>query len=338
MKPARLWPWIAAAVLLTAALLWWTDWQAEPPVANLAAPPDQQRQAALADETRLYMPKTAGSVNDIKTQLAFILRGLPEVASVDEPLSLPLYVAQKRIVHFLDYHFVDKDLLAKVDGRTDWDAFLDEVEATQLDQAAAIECLVLYHGLQRVLIERLTEADMPALPDKVAQLRAAELHQPALKDQLAEARKLAARLPEESARQKKAVALEREISGMLADHRADMLKMGAAVRLLVTGHLKVVLPLDDAELLDAAGPMANGKQDRDAMARRDAAMVKRALASGPVAVIICGGSHDLTAEIRKQDPRADYIRVKTRGYVNATSKGGSPLPAGLLRIRFTAPC
>jgi hypothetical protein len=69
--------------------------------------------------------------------------------------------------------------------------------------------------------------------------------------------------------------------------------------------------------------MANGKQDPAAIARREAAMVQKALASGPVAVIICGGSHDLAAEIRKQEPRTDYIRLATRGYLTAVKGGGN---------------
>jgi hypothetical protein len=72
------------------------------------------------------------------------------------------------LIQFLDWHYVDKELVAK-DGQTDWEDFLLEVEAVQLDQAAAIECLTR-HGLKRVLVEGLTEANMPALPDKVAQL------------------------------------------------------------------------------------------------------------------------------------------------------------------------
>jgi hypothetical protein len=61
---------------------------------------------------------------------------------------------------------------------------------------------------------------------------------------------------------------------MQAEHRADVLKMGAAVRLLMAGRLQAVLPLDDAKLLDAAGPvLAGGKHDSEAVARRERAMV-----------------------------------------------------------------
>jgi hypothetical protein len=87
---------------------------------------------------------------------------------------------------------------------------------------------------------------------------------------------------------------------MLDQHRLAMLEIGAAGRLLVLGELQEVLPLDDAELLDAAGPdLANGKLAFDPLkvaARRDA-MVQRALAKGHAAVIVLGRSHDLTENV-----------------------------------------
>ena len=65
--------------------------------------------------------------------------------------------------------------------------------------------------------------------------------------------------------------------------------------------MEEVLPLDNAKLLDAAGPViANGKLTFDAAkvaARRDA-MVERALAKDHAAVIVLGASHDLTDYVR----------------------------------------
>jgi hypothetical protein len=118
--------------------------------------------------------------------------------------------------------------------------------------------------------------------------------------------------------------LERQIVGMLVAHRTETLKMGAAVRLLVSGGLDAVLPLDETKLLDAAGPiLPGGKQDAVAVADQEAAMVKKALAAGPVAVIICGGAHDLSAAVRQADQTAEYMRVATRGYLEAVKPGGN---------------
>ena len=78
----------------------------------------------------------------------------------------------------------------------DWDVFLNEVEATQLDQAAALECLARHHGLKCVLLEGLTDADMQELPDRVAQLREAQKHLLELKTRLAETRQLQMDFPQ----------------------------------------------------------------------------------------------------------------------------------------------
>jgi hypothetical protein len=52
------------------------------------------------------------------------------------------------------------------------------------------------------------------------------------------------------------------------------------------------------------------------------AMVQKALAAGPVAVICCGGSHDLSAAVLWADQAAQHIRVTTRGYLEAVKGGG----------------
>jgi hypothetical protein len=312
--------WVITGLVLcawAAVLAWWAPWH-EPEhdqrAADLVASDDlKTRQTALAKEVERYRPARPVLLDDMTAPLADTLRGLPGVDRVDVLLSPPK--PRKRIVHFLYWHYVDRDLLAKVERRLDWVVYVNDVEAEQLDQAAALECLARLHGLKRVLIERLVEADMPALPHKLAQLRDVWKHQLEMKARLAEARQMLKDFPEGSERHGKAVALEREFVGRLADHRADTLKMGAAVQLLVTGRLEAVLPLDDAEMLGAAGPvLPSTGPDAAAVARRLQAMVKNALAAGPAAVIICRDAHDLTEAIREVDGETEYYRVATRGY------------------------
>jgi hypothetical protein len=163
---------------------------------------------------------------------------------------------------------------------------------------------------------------MPLLPDKIAHLREAKEQQPTLKARLAEAQQLLRDFPKGGERHKKALALVQEIGGLLAEHNEDMLKVGAAIQLMMLGRLDAVLPLDDAKLLDAAGPvLPKGKQDSAAVARREQAMVKKALAAAePVAVITCGASHDLTAAIHAADNDAEYYRVTVRVFEEAAKR------------------
>src|SRR4051794_5249409 len=97
-----------------------------------------------------------------------------------------------------------------------------------------------------------------------------------------------------------------------------MLEMGAAFRLLMAGKLEAVLPLDDAAALEAANPFkADGcyKPDKIANDLRENAMVNKALAAGPVTIIICGGSQDLGPAIaRMGKPGCEYIRVTVRAH------------------------
>jgi hypothetical protein len=291
--------------------VWWLPSEYEP-----FAP------ALNSEPTNPDSPASPATINDLAAPLSITLGSVPGVAGVEVRL-LRKTSPRRRIVHFLDWHYVDRDVLAK-DGRTDWEAFLGEVERVQLDQATALDCLVLRHGLKRVLVEGLTEADMLALPDKVAHLREAEAKQPALKAQLAEVQALIQTSEPGTERCNEALAKEASIAGMLAGHRTEMLKMGAAIRLLMSGRLEAVLPLDDAKLLDAAGPIPPGsKHDNAAVIQRQAAMVRNALASGRVAVIICAGSHDLGPAIRRQDPYAEYDRVATPGYHEVKNSAAS---------------
>jgi hypothetical protein len=238
---------------------------------------------------------------------------LPGVLRVD--IALSSAQPAKRVIHFLDWHFVGRDHLAKAAGRDltddEYSRHLLQVELVQVDQLAALDCLAKHHRLKRVLAERLTDDDMPALPAKVTDLRHAET---ALATQLADVRALLAAEKPGSDRYAKAARLEKELEALEDERRRDLLKVGAAIRLMVSGRLHAVLPLDDAALLDAASPLRPGGLDPAALAKREGAMVGRALVDGPVSVIVCGGAHDLTAAFKRQALECEYLRVTTHGY------------------------
>jgi hypothetical protein len=332
---------IAAGVV---AVLWYLsepeplDGQVEVPVANVQDAPGSQQDLynkAVAD----YVPKVKGRIDDLTVPAAEVLRQLPGVASVDQPLK-PAHPTA-RLVQLRDWHYVTKEWFAKDmhlgAGRppmaSDFDLryqdFLVGVEQVQMEQMATLRCLIKYHDLKRVYIERLTPEQMPAFKDKIAALREAEPHQDALRKRSKDAWVLveqwAADGETATARHAKALALALEIAGMLEQHRLAMLEIGAAGRLLVSGELEEVLPLDDAELLDAAGPvLANGKLAFDPLkvAARQDAMVQRALAKDHAAVIVLGGSHDLTDSVRGVvGEGCEYIRVTGHAFREYAGEG-----------------
>jgi len=122
-------------------------------------------------------------------------------------------------------------------------------------------------------------------------------------------------------RRKKLTALEKEIVDMQAAHRHDKLEMGAAFGLVVDGQLESVLPLDNAALLAAAKPVLTDgafKAEPTAVSKRERAMIANALKAGPVAVIVCGGGHDLTTAVREVAGKGcEYVRVTGPAYLKA---------------------
>src|SRR5262249_55662902 len=154
------------------------------------------------------------------------------------------------------------------------------------------------HG---ALVEHLHQL----LPGHRVELKEAGKHVPDLHRQLGEVRQLLASMSvggrEGTERYGKAQAVERDILGLLHEQRLDVLRFAAAGWLLAAGEIEAVLPLDDAELLDAARPVTPAGEVKAGAAKvraRQDARVKAVLQSGPVALIALGGAHDLAASVR----------------------------------------
>ncbi len=94
--------------------------------------------------------------------------------------------------------------------------------------------------------------------------------------------------------------------------RLTRLEAGVVARLLEEGAIDNALPLESQQALQDAKPVKAGKIefDADAIHERRKAMVKQLPAQG-LAVIVLGGSHDLT---RYLPEGTQYIRVKVKGY------------------------
>jgi hypothetical protein len=111
---------------------------------------------------------------------------------------------------------------------------------------------------------------------------------------------------------------------LLAQPERELLELGAPARLLAGVELAEVLPLEDTRLLAEARPVgADGKIRVDATRAeaREAAIVAAALRHGPVAVIVLGGGHDLSAQVRRLGGgRCDHLRVTTARYREAAGE------------------
>jgi hypothetical protein len=111
---------------------------------------------------------------------------------------------------------------------------------------------------------------------------------------------------------------------LLHDYRLDVLRFGATGQRSAASSSPAVLPLDDAELLDASRPISGKgevKADAEKIRAREDAQVRAALKGGPVAVIVLGGAHNLTESVRRVGGGAvEYLRVTTRGYRQVEGK------------------
>jgi len=99
-------------------------------------------------------------------------------------------------------------------------------------------------------------------------------------------------------------------------HRLDLLRVGAAGQLFMAGILEEVVPVDDAELLARANPVAEDggvNLDREIIEARQDAQVRAMIEGGRFALVILGGAHDLADNVAKLAGRdGEYVRVTTR--------------------------
>jgi len=115
-----------------------------------------------------------------------------------------------------------------------------------------------------------------------------------------------------------------EIEGLLHQHRLDVLRVGAAGRLLMAGELAEVLPAEDDVPFEAANPVGKDGTvaiDLEKNEQREDAQVQNLLKGGPLVVVVLGGAHDLADNIeRLADQECRYVSVTTRAYAAAQHK------------------
>ena len=92
-------------------------------------------------------------------------------------------------------------------------------------------------------------------------------------------------------------------------------------RLLVSGEIEDILPLENEEPLNAANPVtADGQVRFDALkvqARHDA-IVKNLLKGGLFGLMILGGDHDLSENARRLgEGKGEYVRVTMKRFREA---------------------
>ena len=326
---------ILVIVLGAVALAYWLKGGAKPPaptpnpakIENRIPKLKQQiadQEVESAQAVAKYAPQSPTRIDDLASPVVDLLRQLPGVVRVEVGVAPQKPTA--RIVHLRDWHFVPKDLYAldmkQAHGRELTPEEIDrlhqelllEVQLVQLEQMALLRCLIKHHGLKKVFAEGFSPSELVAYREKIGLLRSMEKKQiPEIRTQLEEVRKLqdgtTGKLSEE------AQGIEKQLLALLDEHKHRLLETGAAGRLLISGELEDVLPLEGDGQMDAAKPITvDGKVQPDPVkieARHDA-QVKTVMKKGPVAVIVLGGSHDRIL------PRSSKIGSITEAKMKAT--------------------
>jgi hypothetical protein len=296
-------------------------------VATLKARVEEER--AEADTlVAQYFSAAAPRLDNLSTPAADLLRGLPFVERVD--VALRARRPACRVIQIRDYRwmpleaFRSKVLAPRDRGRSVeeiellYQEFLLKVELVQLQQAAALRCLALHHGLRVVHVERLTPEQLPEFSKRVEALKEADSRQAELWQEVADAHKLLREMDAKgqtgTERYAKVRAVAEEAAKRFQQHQRDLVELGAAPRLLVGGELQRVLPLDNAKLLQAMDPKRDSGPTWNrifAPIFREAWMAKTLADAGPMAVAILGGAHDLTEPLGALGG-VEYLRVTMR--------------------------
>jgi hypothetical protein len=261
MKRLALGPLPLVAAVIVAYIFWprggrIPDRRADPELAALRAKAERGRQEGR-QFLRSFQPKVKGNILDLATDARAVLSELPYVVRVERhgPSAAPA----QRIIH-LRYTPV-----------TDWEDFaatvpkgLKESERDRLYEKHQLEvaidhgsvgiplaCLVRYHWLDQVLVDDLTDQDLPWWEKEVKALGVKPL----------------AEMTRE----------EKDDLGTRLQH------LGPVASLAVAGLVRAI-PAEEREAYLAAEPQG-GKVNEGALRRRQEAIVRRCLASGKVSVL-----------------------------------------------------
>jgi hypothetical protein len=98
------------------------------------------------------------------------------------------------------------------------------------------------------------------------------------------------------------------------EKETDLFQIGTPGQLLIDGHIKTVIPAEDAKTFAAANPVqADGRIvfDKKANEVRENTVVKRMIKASGIAVLVLGGAHDLSDNVPAD---VKLIVVTVNGY------------------------
>ena len=270
----------------------------------------EEKRATLDAIVDGYEPSVTGNITEMNVSAEEILNSLPGVVSVERMSSGEN--PTKRIIHIRDWHFVTKADYAKdlrdtaenplSDAEIDaqYEQLLLEVGMVQLEQLALLRLLRRHHGLVHICIEGLVERDVSIYEAKVRVLRD-------FGDKISELRESRVDLDDDEDSE-----LIGQIDAVLENYRRDILQLGAAGQMVLSGEITNIRPSESLEAYEQADPLKDGTVvlDEKVIERRQDAIAS-VLTANSVSLVILGGAHDLADNLPAD---VEYLRVTTAFY------------------------
>lgn len=238
------------------------------------------------------------SADPSSAELSESLRKLPVVDSVNVIASK--VKAKKRIIHVLDWHYVDE--ASFVADIKDADEELSEDEIKE-----AVE-------QHRKAVRKVQKQEKQLILFLISELGIKQVFQEGF-------------TLEELDGYKKRIKILKEFEPPTGDggfdlfirheYQTDLMLIGAPGQLLIDEKLEAVLPAEEAEAYKAANPLKDGKfvLDEKANEAREDAIVRRVLTgTARNQILVLGGAHDLSLNVPDD---CEYIRVAVKAYRKA---------------------
>ena len=189
---------------------------------------------------------------------------------------------------------------AEIDKR--YAQYLNDLEELQLQQVELIRELSKTHGVKRIFYEGVTDENLEACHQSNARVKRLD----SLKDEI-----------DALGNDPEADTIRKKLESLRAELREESLQLGAIGHLIRSSEIADYLPLEDAATVVAADPLGrDGKLRSNAAAEkaREDEMAKRLLATGPIAIVVLGGDHDLEDNLKKLLPSVKYQKLQTVKY------------------------
>jgi hypothetical protein len=172
---------------------------------------------------------------------------------------------------------------------------LDDAEALQNQQKKLLRELIKKHNVKKVYVEWLTEENQRRTMNFIRDLKIVEQMK------------------------KNRSTPESEFDRILAaQERLDLLELGAAGQIVVSGELEAIVPADNSKTIDSTNLIQADDKivfNWTPKETRAIAIAKNLLHGRGVVVTLLGGNHDLSEKLEQQSTGVKYTRIAVPQYV-----------------------